>query len=87
MMPILYPNTLHQIMIVVHDTWRVIDNTGSFISINIYDRYGKLLKSLVPNNFEWDGTFNGNLLNTDDYWFVINRGSEIPIKGHFTLKR
>ncbi|TYA74188.1 T9SS type B sorting domain-containing protein [Seonamhaeicola marinus] len=70
-----------------NDTWRVIDNTNTFTSIYIYDRYGKLLKSLLPNNFEWNGTFNGNLMNTDDYWFVINTNSGIPIKGHFTLKR
>lgn len=70
-----------------NDTWRVIDNTNSFTSINIYDRYGKLIKSLPPNNFEWDGTFNGTLMQTDDYWFVINTNTGMPIKGHFTLKR
>ena len=70
-----------------HDTWKVIDNAGSFTSIRIYNRYGKLLKSLLPNNFEWDGTFNGQLMNTDDYWFIIYRDADVPIKGHFTLKR
>jgi gliding motility-associated-like protein len=70
-----------------HDYWKVIDNANSIKSIYIYNRYGKLLKSLDANSEGWDGTFNGNPLTTDDYWFVINRQSEIPIKGHFTLKR
>ena len=65
----------------------MIDNTNSFTSINIYNRHGKLLKSLSPDAFEWDGTFRGELMYTDDYWFVIYRNDDIPIKGHFTLKR
>ncbi|WP_248724555.1 T9SS type B sorting domain-containing protein [Seonamhaeicola sp. ML3] len=70
-----------------NDTWKVVDNSNTFTSINIYNRYGKLLKSLSPNNFEWDGTFNGKLMETNDYWYVINRDLEKPITGHFTLKR
>ncbi len=70
-----------------NDTWIVYDSTGMFTSINIFDRYGKLLKTLLPGNFEWDGRFNGNLMETNDYWFVINRDANIPLKGHFTLKR
>lgn len=70
-----------------HDTWKVIDNSGTFLSINIYNRYGKLLKTLQPNNLEWDGTYNGNVLISDDYWYVINRLNNKPIKGHFTLKK
>ncbi|MFY0712159.1 T9SS type B sorting domain-containing protein [Seonamhaeicola sp. NFXS20] len=70
-----------------NDTWKVIDNTNSFTEIYIYNRHGKLLKTLHPSSFEWDGTFNGKLMYTDDYWFVIYREADIPIKGHFTLKR
>ncbi len=70
-----------------NDTWIVYDSTGMFTSINIFDRYGKLLKTLLPDNFEWDGRFKGSLMETNDYWFVINRDTNVPLKGHFTLKR
>tara|TARA_R110002049_G_scaffold292252_3_gene476657 strand:- start:3764 stop:5131 length:1368 start_codon:yes stop_codon:yes gene_type:complete len=70
-----------------HDVWQVIDNTNTIESIAIYDRYGKLLKFLLPNSLGWNGIFNGKLLNTDDYWYVIMLNSGDTLKGHFTLKR
>ncbi|MBP0903911.1 T9SS type B sorting domain-containing protein [Mariniflexile gromovii] len=55
--------------------------------IFIYDRYGKLLKQLSPNSVGWDGTFNGNVLPTDDYWFKVFLQDGRNFMGHFTLKR
>jgi gliding motility-associated-like protein len=40
----------------------------------IYDRYGKLLKKILPSSIGWDGTFNGELLPSTIYWFNV----EIP---------
>lgn len=71
----------------VHDVWEVIDNTNTIESINIYNRYGKLLKYLPANSQGWNGTFSGKLLNSDDYWYVITLVSGETLKGHFTLKR
>ncbi|CAH8281587.1 gliding motility-associated-like protein [Mariniflexile fucanivorans] len=55
--------------------------------IFIYDRYGKLLKQLRPDSVGWDGTFNGNMLPTDDYWFKVFLQDGRNFMGHFTLKR
>ncbi|MDE0967330.1 MAG: T9SS type B sorting domain-containing protein, partial [Flavobacteriaceae bacterium] len=37
----------------------------------IYDRFGKLLKQINPNSPGWNGTFNGENMPADDYWFTI----------------
>ena len=57
--------------------------------VNIYDRYGKLLKTLTHASLGWDGRYNGNLMPASDYWYVadIKKGPiEFQKKGHFTLK-
>jgi len=73
----------------VHDLWNIhFAETEPNISIQIFDRYGKLLKALNHNSLGWDGTFNGTIMPTDGYWFVVNRPSKNKTyKGHFTLKR
>ncbi len=70
-----------------NDTWSV--NFSYFekgISTQIYDRYGKLIKVL---NYKetWDGKYNGSMLPSDDYWFVVNRTNGKVYKGHFAMKR
>jgi gliding motility-associated-like protein len=60
--------------------------TGSG-SITIFDRYGKFIHQINPQNQVWDGTFNGTPLPSADYWFQIQLGDGNSIKGHFSLKR
>ena len=55
--------------------------------IFIYDRYGKLLKQFLAGSLGWDGTFNGNALPSDDYWFNVQLEDGRHFSGHFTLKR
>lgn len=56
--------------------------------VQIFDRYGKLIKFLNNANPKWDGTFNGASLPANDYWYVIKLEEGKPeIRGHFTLKR
>jgi gliding motility-associated-like protein len=55
--------------------------------IRIFDRYGKLLKQIFPNSNGWDGTFNGQALPSDDYWYTVVLEDGREIKGHFALKR
>ncbi|PQV49454.1 gliding motility-associated-like protein [Jejuia pallidilutea] len=55
-------------------------------SVSIFNRYGKLLKSSKNAAFSWDGTFKGQQLPSDDYWYVITI-NEQKLTGHFTLKR
>lgn len=72
----------------IHETWQIFNaNKEPQNVIYIYDRYGKLITQLKPNSLGWDGTFNGNPLPTNDYWFIVNRQNGKQYKGHFTLKR
>lgn len=70
-----------------HDFWKVEDFNNTIKTIAIYNRYGKLLKYLPANSNGWNGTFNGKLLETDDYWYAITLKTGETIKGHFSLKR
>ncbi|AJR04628.1 T9SS type B sorting domain-containing protein [Siansivirga zeaxanthinifaciens] len=73
------------------DNWHIIgieEIPGTLVYI--FDRYGKLLKTLPDNSIGWNGTFNGQNMPADDYWFVakvIQDGNAFEIKGHFALKR
>ncbi|MFB9058124.1 choice-of-anchor L domain-containing protein [Mariniflexile ostreae] len=73
------------------DTWHITgvkQLVGTIIYI--YDRYGKLLKTLPHTAPGWDGTFNGANMPSDDYWYVghvVYKGEPFQIKGHFALKR
>lgn len=73
------------------DTWHVVGiETLPGTTINVFDRYGKLLTQLNANTPGWDGYYNGNKMPTSDYWYVaqVQRGSiAFEVKGHFTLKR
>jgi len=57
------------------------------MTINIFDRYGKLIISLDPESDGWDGTYNGAKLPSTDYWFVVTRANGQVHKGHFSMKR
>jgi gliding motility-associated-like protein len=75
-----------------NDTWNVygLDPTkfiSNSISLEIYNRYGKLLKSFNPIiSNGWNGTFNGVLLTPDDYWYFMKLPNGEVYRGHFTLK-
>lgn len=54
-----------------NDTWKIIGNNQIEIkNLFVFDRYGKLLKQLNTSS-GWDGTYNGEPLPADDYWFRI----------------
>ncbi len=74
-----------------YDTWHIvgIDQIPGTV-VYIYNRHGKLLKTLSHTSIGWDGTFNGANMPSDDYWFVakvIQNGEAFDLKGHFALKR
>lgn len=76
-----------------HDTWNIVGiATQPDAVIYIFDRFGKLLKQLSPTGNGWNGTYNGVVLPTNDYWFLIEYiepidGKRKEFKAHFTLKR
>tara|TARA_R110002096_G_scaffold6693_4_gene30521 strand:- start:82 stop:1494 length:1413 start_codon:yes stop_codon:yes gene_type:complete len=70
-----------------HDFWNVLDNNNSVKSVSVFNKYGKLLKYLNPDSEGWNGTYNGQLMPTGDYWFRIILNSGEVVRGHFALKR
>jgi gliding motility-associated-like protein len=58
----------------INDTWNIKWNNISnykIIEVNIYNRYGKILKKLNSFDNGWDGTYNGKLMPPNDYWVAI----------------
>ncbi|WPR70271.1 T9SS type B sorting domain-containing protein [Flavobacterium sp. NG2] len=70
-----------------NDYWNIKGITNSQTFIYIFDRYGKLLKTISPLEQGWDGLYNGSLLPADDYWYTIKLDDGREAKGHFSLKR
>jgi gliding motility-associated-like protein len=74
-----------------NDEWNIAglqnqDNPKIFI----LDRYGKIIKELAVNGDSWDGTFHGQPLPADDYWFRISyleNGIAKEYRSHFSLIR
>lgn len=69
-----------------NDTWEITGLENQNYSIYIFDRYGKLLKTLGKNG-SWNGDFNGSPLPSSDYWFQLILENGIIKKGNFSLKR
>lgn len=75
-----------------NDYWNISGmKHSSNAKIVIFDRYGKILTAINPQGPGWDGTYNGHLMPSTDYWFVLtyqdNEGLQREIKSHFALKR
>lgn len=71
-----------------NDNWLIKSlETESDYTIDIFDRYGVLIKQLNSQDNFWDGTFNGFKMNSDDYWFVLTLLNGNVYRGHFALKR
>ena len=76
-----------------NDIWNISGLPTELNSkIYIFDRFGKLLKEISPSGYGWDGTFNGQQMPTNDYWFIVKYSDLITgelkeFRSHFTLKR
>ena len=76
-----------------NDVWNISGiSTQPSAKIYIFDRYGKLIKQLSPTDRGWNGTYQGNNMPTDDYWFTVEyveplTGETKQQSAHFTLKR
>lgn len=73
-----------------NDTWQILGVSTQFpitTSIKIFNRFGKLITILDDDNPKWDGSYNGALLPTDDYWFEAVLIDGRTFRNHFTLKR
>ncbi|MFN8273316.1 MAG: T9SS type B sorting domain-containing protein [Flavobacteriaceae bacterium] len=75
-----------------NDFWDIKwTNPLEFSEVPIFDRYGKLLKTLTSPTDSWDGKTDTNNVFSSDYWFKINYidcyGQKKEYQSHFTLKR
>ncbi|WP_405609519.1 T9SS type B sorting domain-containing protein [Polaribacter sp. Asnod1-A03] len=77
-----------------NDYWQIKGLDNSYYKsgiISIYNRFGKLISKFTINDIGWDGTYNGKLIPSNDYWFniiLINYKDEIKKRtGHFSLIR
>jgi len=75
-----------------NDTWSILGVNNNFYSnskIYIFDRFGKLLKTISPNSIGWNGFYKGQQLPPTDYWFtaelIDDTGTVRTRKGHFSL--
>jgi gliding motility-associated-like protein len=72
----------------INDYWQISQaQREPDMKIYIFDRYGKLLLRLDPFSQGWDGTFNGKIMPSNDYWFRVVREDSENYRGNFTLKR
>lgn len=73
-----------------HDSWGIKGSKRvSIINTRVFDRFGKFLGIFGPAE-NWDGTYNGKVLPSSDYWFVVKYlEEEIPkeFKANFSLIR
>ena len=73
----------------INDTWKIINlNRYPNVRVSIFDRHGKKLFESTDPEQEWDGTYNGYAMPSEDYWYIINLyDTRVTYKGHFTLIR
>jgi gliding motility-associated-like protein len=73
----------------INDVWEIKGlETFPQATIAVFDRYGKLLKSILPSKPYWDGIYNDKQLPATDYWYTLKTDGLSPEKkGHFSLKR
>ncbi len=74
----------------INDFWQlngISSETAAANQISIFDRYGKLLTKLTAADKGWDGTFDGQPMPADDYWFRVLLQTGQEFKGHFSLVR
>ena len=71
----------------INDKWKIdFSNLEPGIKVYIFDRYGKLLTGLDSASAGWDGTYNGEMMPSTDYWFVVDRTDGRVHKGHFAFE-
>ncbi len=70
-----------------NDTW-VPENLEGFPNarVEVFDRYGRIITQFGHKG-EWDGTYNGSLLPTGDYWYTITLDGGRQFVGNVTLYR
>ncbi len=70
-----------------NDYWNIKGFSDTIFTVYIFDRYGKLLKTINDNNKGWDGKYNNLDMQASDYWFRYIDSEGRLVSGHFSLRR
>lgn len=70
-----------------NDFWNIEGVSDNQYTIEIYDRYGKLLEIIKDGSTGWNGKHNNMDMPSTDYWFKFSNTVGTTKTGHFTLKR
>ncbi|MFY0483034.1 T9SS type B sorting domain-containing protein [Flavobacterium sp. PLA-1-15] len=73
-----------------NDYWTINGLDNNTTRVFIFDRYGKLLTQIGNLQSGWDGTCNGQLMPSTDYWFVVEyveNNISKSFRSHFSLIR
>ncbi|QTD36807.1 T9SS type B sorting domain-containing protein [Polaribacter batillariae] len=77
-----------------NDYWQIKGIDKSFYKsgiISIFNRYGNKITDFTINDMGWDGTYNGKILASSDFWFrvvLVNQNDEVKTRtGNFSLLR
>tara|TARA_R110002073_G_scaffold72537_1_gene177458 strand:- start:450012 stop:453299 length:3288 start_codon:yes stop_codon:yes gene_type:complete len=75
----------------INDTWypRNIELYPD-VEVTIFDRYQRLIASFKGNDKSWNGVYNGKLMPSGDYWYVVRLNhpqDNREFKGNVTLYR
>ncbi|MDD2634084.1 MAG: gliding motility-associated C-terminal domain-containing protein [Bacteroidales bacterium] len=73
----------------INDTWviRSID-TYSDARVQIFNKWGRILFESTGTYTPWDGTFNGNQLPSETYYYIVDlNNGDSPYTGTITILR
>lgn len=71
----------------INDTWYIkFSQFEEEFDVKIFNRDGKLIIGMNGKD-AWDGTYNGRMMPSDDYWFYVTRKDGKIHKGHFAMVR
>ena len=74
----------------IRDRWQYVPpkvDPLPLTQIQLFDRFGKLLHTVFPNDSGWDGSYNGRQLPASGYWYQAFTNDNRVFRGHFSLVR
>ena len=78
----------------VNDVWKLRGIDRSFYSVSdilVYNRFGVLMAKIDASMNGWNGSYQGKILPSSDYWFRVRltdvNGLVVDRVGHFSLLR
>ena len=78
----------------INDYWKIKGISRNFYqsgNVSIFNRYGKLISKHNIDDIGWNGTYNGKILTSNNYWFYAElvdvNGKLRTRSGNFSLLR